>query len=272
MTKFHKTYLVYQRNLFYLVLIFVFTACQEVIDLDLKNVEAQLVIEGKITDNPAMNEIKITTTVDFDDANEFPPILDAVVKVTDETAGITEVLEQTFPGVYTIQNIQGIPEHQYRMEVMLKGKTYTAVSKMPQKVALEAVSYEESARLHETKIQAVAAFTDPTQEQNNYRFVTFGNGIPSRTFFVRNDLFNNGNYVRQTIIDDNIDIQKGDIIKVQMQCLDVATFEYFRGLMILQGNNINQGASPSNPVSNISGGCLGYFGAYTVEEKEVLVE
>ncbi|MFN3380322.1 MAG: hypothetical protein ACK41O_12770, partial [Runella zeae] len=63
------------------------TSCVDTIQLDLREVEPQLVIEGKITNTPSENEVIITTSVDFQLKNEFPPITTADVSLTDQTTG-----------------------------------------------------------------------------------------------------------------------------------------------------------------------------------------
>jgi hypothetical protein len=63
------------------------TSCVEVVQLDLRSVEPEVVIEGKITDSAFGNEVKITLTQDFQQRNEFPPITTAEVTVTDVTTG-----------------------------------------------------------------------------------------------------------------------------------------------------------------------------------------
>lgn len=245
---------------------FSFTSCVETVQLDLRSVEPQLVIEGKITDSDTDNEVKLTFTQDFQEPNDFPPITSASVMVTDLTTGESEQLTQTFSGVYSMQQLKGKVGHTYKMEVKYNGTTYEATSTIPNKVPFEELKYQEVSRL-QTNIRMVAVYDDPKDETNYYRWVTIGtDGIRSRAYFVRSDAFNNGNRIEQ-VIDSGMDIELGDKITIEMQCIDKATFEYFLTLGKQQGQGLNSGSSGVNPPTNITEGALGYFGAYTVEYK-----
>lgn len=246
------------------------SSCIETVELNLRSIEPQLVIEGKITDDSTQNEVKITLTQDFQQRNEFPLITTAQVNITDVTTGENEELALSFLEVYPIKKLRGISGHTYKLTVKYNGKTYEATSTMPQKVVFQALKYQSISRI-DTKTKMVVIYKDPKDQINYYRWATIGNdGIRSRAFFVRNDVFNNGNQIEQ-VIDSGIDINSGDKISIEMQCIDKATFEYFLTLVKQQGQGLNNGAAGSNPPTNISGGALGYFGAYTVETKAITI-
>ncbi len=250
----------------YLFVLLGLTSCIETVQLDLRSIEPLIVIEGKMTDDSTQNEVKITFSQDFQQKNEFPPITTAKVSITDITTGESEDLRQGFPGVYNIRNLKGVSGHTYTMKVEYNGKTYESHSTMPKKVAFQELKYQTVSRF-DAKTKMVAVYHDPKDEGNYYRWATIGNdGIRSRAYFVRSDIFNNGNYIEQ-VIDSGIDINTGDKITIEMQCIDKATFDYFLTLVKQQGQGLNNGAAGTNPPSNISGGALGYFGAYTIEKK-----
>jgi hypothetical protein len=56
-----------------------------------------------------------------------------------------------------------------------------------------------------------------------------------------------------------------------MRCIDKNVFEYFKQLSGLDPTN-GQPTAPTNPVSNISGGALGYFSAHTTQKKKAIVQ
>ncbi len=249
----------------FVLLSMLLTSCVEVVELDLRSIEPQLVIEGKITDDSTQNEVKISLTEDFQQKNEFPAITTAKVNIIDLTTGESEELNQSVAGTYKIMKLKGISGHSYQMKVDYNGKTYEASSKMPQKVAMQDLKYQEVIRF-QSAIRMVAVYQDPKEETNYYRWATIGNdNIRSRAYFVRTDIFNNGNRIEQ-VIDSGIDINVGEKITIEMQCIDKPTYDYFFTLARQQGQGLNSG-SGTNPPSNITGGALGYFGAYTVEQK-----
>jgi hypothetical protein len=53
-----------------------------------------------------------------------------------------------------------------------------------------------------------------------------------------------------------------------LQSIDKGVYDYFR----TAGNDGNQSASPSNPISNIDNEALGYFNACAVTKKEFRIE
>jgi hypothetical protein len=56
-----------------------------------------------------------------------------------------------------------------------------------------------------------------------------------------------------------------------MLCIDNNVFEYFKQLSGLDPTN-GQPTAPTNPISNISGGALGYFSAHTTQKKKAIVQ
>jgi hypothetical protein len=243
------------------------TSCIDIIDMDIPYDGPDLMIEAKINDQGKC-EVKLTSTVDVNDLNEFAAITEGTVVLTDKTNGQREQLTQNFPGVYT-GTLPGISGHTYMLEVTVRGNTYTATSTMPHKVPFDALDYEEALSLNGDTYRMLASFRDPDTLGNAYRYVMYQNGIASKNIFVRNDAFTNGNTVQQPVFNPNIKIVKGDVIEVEFQCIDENVFEYFNGIMLLQ---TDRGITPTNPGNNIEGGALGYFSAHTSERKSLTIQ
>jgi hypothetical protein len=55
-----------------------------------------------------------------------------------------------------------------------------------------------------------------------------------------------------------------------MICNDAAVYTFWYSLSS-GATGANESASPANPVSNISGGAVGYFSAQTIQRKTILV-
>jgi hypothetical protein len=57
-----------------------------------------------------------------------------------------------------------------------------------------------------------------------------------------------------------------------MYCIDRNIYNYFFSLLqVSAGNGGFQTASPDNPVTNITGGALGYFSAHTINLEKLIV-
>src|SRR5262249_44887474 len=96
------------------------------------------------------------------------------------------------------------------------------------------------------------------------------NGRKEESIFVDDDEFTDGQTVKAQLNYNNDtdnparDIKSGDSVRIDMICNDAAVYKFWYSL-----NNgatgTGESASPSNPVSNITGGALGYFSAQTMQ-------
>jgi hypothetical protein len=84
--------------------------------------------------------------------------------------------------------------------------------------------------------------------------------------FIRNDVGFNGSSAPRPL---RVRADRNDVIKVAMQDIDKAAYNYFFGL----NENLNQSsATPANPTSNISNGALGYFKGHTSQVKTIVIK
>jgi hypothetical protein len=60
-------------------------------------------------------------------------------------------------------------------------------------------------------------------------------------------------------------IEKGDTIFVEVQYIDEGAYHFFSTLAMM-------GMSRANPDSNIEGGALGYFGAYSFNQATIIAD
>ncbi len=85
-------------------------------------------------------------------------------------------------------------------------------------------------------------------------------------FWLTNDKFTDGNF-QDYEFPHNLAL--GDTIDVSLQHLDRITFDYYRTLVdVINGG----GVAPSNPISKMEGGALGYFGAFSQTDNRVVVQ
>jgi hypothetical protein len=69
------------------------------------------------------------------------------------------------------------------------------------------------------------------------------------------------------LLDFSRQLVPGDVLEIEMQCIDEFVYEYFNSFANTQGSS----ATPANPYTNIIGSELGYFNAHTSEGKEKLI-
>ncbi len=259
--------LVYIKYCFIICCLLLFS-CKKVINVNLNSVAPQIVIEGNVTNAYAPYQVQITQTVNFSASNVFPAVSGALVKITDNTAAITDTLKETSAGVYTTNIIKGIPGHTYQLYVVALGQTYTAISTMPQPVLLDSVSFQRSNLFGKTNINPTVNFQDPAGITNYYIFREYIKGKINTYAF--DDRLSDGKYISLQLYTDSLFV--GDTANIQMNCVDKNIYNYFNALgQNLTGGN-NQPISPSNPVSNISNNALGYFNAGTIIYKKRVVQ
>ncbi|PZX59463.1 DUF4249 domain-containing protein [Hydrotalea sandarakina] len=255
------------RVVVYIALLFLtgLFSCKKIINIDLKNVAPQLVIEGTVT-NSSPAKVLLSKTVNFSADNVFPPVTDATVTISDLYGNVYPLL-QTSPGTYTNNNLIGTPGATYRLQVVQGGNTYTASSTMPQQVNLDALLTDNIVFAGKIIPIIQPQYTDPVNVANYYWFIEYINGVENKRIFVWDDNLTNGGVSTRPLIEPDSTINAGDTIMVEMRCIDKPIYQYVRGLQDLQNN----AATPANPTSNISGGVLGYFSAHTRQRKSVVI-
>lgn len=255
-----------------LLLLLTAIACKKVIRVDLNGVAPQIVIEGEVTNGPAPYFVKISRTVDFSASNNFPPVVGALVLLTDTTNGISDTMVEASPGLYRSIEVGGVPHHTYRLDVSADGKEYEAFSTMPAFVRLDSIKFAQNIGIdNKLEINAVAEFQDPASVANYYQFTETVNSRLLPDIFVFEDRLSDGLYIQYPLYNDSAYLAPGDTLRLTMNCIDRNVYNYFFTLMSVAGNNNFQSATPANPMSNISNGALGYFSAHTTEKADIIV-
>lgn len=266
------------KNIKFLALAFsiiTFMACEKVIDIDLNEQNPQYVIEGSITDEAKPHQIKISKTVNFDEPNTYPAVQGAIVTISDNS-GNSETLIETKSGVYETKIMQGVAGRTYTLTVKYDGKTFTASSKMPDKVTLNGATFLPNGRGFGNDtiptFTAIPQYKDPAGIKNYYRFIQYINGVEDKTILVRNDNITDGKTNVQQPLFSLEALYENDKYELVMQNIDEAVYTYFFALNSSIGQGPGGGTTPSNPPSNISGGALGYFSAHTTNKIATIVK
>lgn len=256
------------RNISILFIALLITGCEKVVDLKYKDNPSRIVIEGNITNEAGPYIVKVTKSIKLTETGTYPTVDDAVVTISDD-AGNSETLTPKGNGTYQTNSLTGVEGRTYTLTVQAENQTYTAKSKMPQRVPFDSIRIETAIVTGETEYSIIPVYTDPVARGNNYRFVLSVNNKLINQHFVQNDEVRNGatNGARLEINDDDIDFKPGDLISLQMQCIDNNVFLYYRTLALISDSGPGGGTTPNNPPNNISNGALGIFSAYTVENR-----
>ena len=246
------------------------SSCQRVIDIEVKSGATQLVIEGNITNISGVQTIALSSTVPYNDANVYPPVRGAVVTVSNN--GLNYTFKETQAGIYTISNFRGKASQVYTLKVQTDTKTYNATSAMvASPVTLDSVGIS-SLSIGSKTVKTISVFYhDQGGTPNQYRFVMWVNGVQVKQIFAVNDALTDGRMVNNTLYQDDITLKTGDKVEIEMQCIDKYVYNYWYSISQQGGNGPNNSATPSNPVSNIDNGALGYFSVHTTQRKSIIV-
>ena len=137
---------------------------------------------------------------------------------------------------------------------------------MPYPVHMDTLTYDSIGFFGNLRFEPVPHVNDPAGIANFYHFHIYVNGKRDKKVLVEDDEFTDGHIVTRPLFSD-LEINKGDTVSVELQCIDKPVYKYFFSLRQTQ----EASATPANPTSNFTGGCLGYFSAYTTEQKVMII-
>lgn len=258
------------KNIFLLLTtITLLASCQKVVNIDLNSASPKYVIEGGLNNSSEPCQIKITKTRNFSDNNSFEGIENATVTISDNTGNVVN-LPYTKGGIYQTTAITGVPGRTYNLTVKLGNETFSSTSQMPYPVNMDTL-YSFDFIGFDTIKMATLEYQDPAIVKNYYRFVLTLNHDVKEAIYASNDEFSDGKRASIFInyFKGEETIKAKDSVEIEMQCIDANVYNFFFTL----DQTINQSAAaPTNPISNISGGALGYFSAHTVQRKKIQIE
>lgn len=172
------------KNSYLPALLVIFSACEKVIDIKVKESDTQYVVEGVITNGPGSCYVYLSRTQPFNEDNNFEQVSGAVVKIKDN--GQETALTETGPGVYVSTTLTGMPGHRYELSVTINNQVFTATCTMPPPVKLDTL-YIAPGPFGQFQF-ATVAYTD-LAGVNKYRFVQYVNGAKDPEIFWENDDF-----------------------------------------------------------------------------------
>lgn len=248
-------------------------SCEDVIEVDLDSIDPKLVIEGSITDANNNCEIRLSMTSDYFSSDSIPMVTGASVLVSDFQGNVYQ-FEEMSPGLYLSDDLRGIENAEYQLEVNSEGKEYTAYVKMPQKVEIGGLSQIETPEYMEFTggYLVNTHLFDPEGSKDFYRIKVYRIHDPNKGINILNvfdDAFVDGKEIVMQW--DKEQFFPQDTVIVELQSLDESTYTYYANLLSLAESGFIGNANPANPETNISNDALGYFGAYTVSRDTIVI-
>lgn len=267
----------------YIVILFsfLFLSCEKVIDVDLETAAPRLVIEASInwlneTDGTAQ-KIKLSTTANYY-SETVPPVIDAIVFITNSSNQQFNFVQNTEPGIYECADFIPVLDETYTLTVMYKDEIYTSTEKLLNTPTVKRVEQKNDGGILGDAIEVKFIFDDIVNETNQY-FLKINDpykvipefGVLEDRFFQNNEMF--GLYFSE-------DLKAGDTIKFTMNSITLNYYNYMN-ILLSQAGGGNAGPF-STPTSTIRGNivnqtnfnnfALGYFRLSKTEIKEYIIE
>lgn len=294
------------RNLLVLLAVLLMAACEKNIDIDLKNSESKIVVEGYV-EAGFVPYVILSRSQDFfapigpSTLNNLP-LRGAIVTISDgtDTVQLLEV-DTTINGVQVggfyialdpqtlLPTLIGTPGTTYTLQVRTgNGEAVSSTALLPPPVALDSTWFKVQEDFDSLGF-VWAKLKDPDTIGNHYRW--FAKRLTKDAFFIapfgstfedrfingqRFDFaYNRGSIQNSTAEEDRNEeagfYKKGDTIVIKFCTVDRSTFEFWRDAENQLGSSGSPFAVPSNVKSNILGG-RGLFATYTASYDTVIAQ
>ena len=199
---------------------------QDVLDIDFSEIDNQIVIEGKITNELANHKVKISYSSSYSDPYEYPPVTGADVTVTDNEGELI-TFEETEPGTYKSILMQGVPGRTYTLNVTYQNNRYEAVSYMPEPVVLDSGEYVLFSDMRRYNFKYY--FSDKTGATEFCMFEVYMNDYyrENESFLYNGKYYEGENIVNEDIYGSNL---LNDIIRIEVYSMDETSFNIYTNM------------------------------------------
>lgn len=255
----------------------IFTGCEDVITVELQNAEPQIVIEGTITDGPGPYTVKITKTTDFYEPGIYEKVTGAVVLINDTYRNNDTLIEKE-PGIYYTESLTPSYNTLYNLEVMTKGEKYEASTELKIPIILDSISVSEGDNpFSDEEIYDIHLYAQDNPGISDYAKMRIAvNGEYEKDYYLYEDRLTDGNYLEGILNIEKDKVNTGDTLTVEMSTINKAGYDFYSTLYQVLATSEEGFSSftsaPANPKTNLNNGALGYFGAYSISTKSVVIE
>ncbi len=265
---------------------FWFFSCTEPIDVDMKENNARLVVEGSLNTEAKAHTVILSVTSGYLSGQKQVMAKGAVVKLMDGTQ--TYLLKESPSGKYkTTPQFRGVVGKRYTLQIRLKEALdghadYEAFSTITDPVQLDSIHLGYYSDFSEEGMWEVRGYFEDPPGPDYYRFMVYRNSElvsdAITDWFVTDDRFFNGRYIFGWSVAflhqhrRSEALAPGDRVTIQM---DRISREY---ALFIQGiQSVNQeswplfSGPPANVKGNVSNGAIGFFEAYASSRASAIV-
>lgn len=257
-----------------LALMLTTVSCTKVIEIELKDADRQYVIEGAVYEGVDSAMVRVSRTTSYFDSSQPEVITDAVVKLTMPDNSII-TMSHIGNGIYKASGLTVPTESTYQLQVDVAGKMFTASSYMKPSMPLDTLEYEFQEGIFggDDGYNVFLVFQDEIGK-DFYRIQSTVNGVllnKPEDLLVIDDNLNDGNLIRIPVFTHLY--EAGDTVIAELNSLDSDLYEFYQtfGEAAAEDAGSPFNAAPSNPETNIKGGALGVFGAFTISKRTIIL-
>ena len=232
-------------------------SCEKTIDIDFHSVVPLYYVEGWIT--PYETIVRVSQTKNLSDTTSVCGITNAKVTITDEDGHTFDVPYSDRD--YYMSDERGEVGKTYRLDVEVDGLHFSSTSKMYRMATINTFRLIWKNMLSERYIFGDIRIQDFPNEINYYYIHIYRNGIPYRSAVLKDDT-NPGGELQQLFAfnkegsTDQDRLREGDELEAEVRTIDERSYEYLYSLLLMDNTG-------TNPIENFTGGCLGYFSAFS---------
>jgi hypothetical protein len=254
-------------------LLVLLASCEEVIQLDLKNVASKMVIDGTINSTTGECRVVVTKSLDFYQTDSFAKIPGATVDLVNGD-GEVQNLPEIANGVYFVTGLSISPGEVFTLNVKMSAdEQYTARAIVPEPVLLDSLKIARGfgdPRPTSPPVYVInPKWQDPAGRANYYRFKVIKNGKSrSGSFNITSDEQFDGTVVDMPLYQYYFEI--GDTVQLEFQTIDSVSYSYFSQVNDMARPSFVS-ATPYNPIGNFDNGALGYFGIFHSEIRNTII-
>lgn len=248
--------------LIFSVVIILFSACEETIELDVDQVPPVYVVDALLTNKDTTHYVKLTKSIGFYENKKSPQVKDAEVEVRDNEGNSYQYIYSDEDSAYlSEQPFQGIIGNIYNLTIDVDGNTITASDTLRPVSPITRLQWKIDKREKEDPdkkdyfYEVTLTAKEPQDVKNYYLFKVYRNDSIQRFdsetgVFVTDDVG-----VGEEI--DNfpgpVFYKEGDTATFELYSLSKMTFRFYSDLSAILNNDGGMFSSiPANPYNNLS--------------------
>lgn len=267
-----------------LMLMGLLNSCTDVIDVNVPNGGARLVVDASIKwqkgTSGETQTIHLRESTPYFDKDPDVPVTGATVTVTKENDGSVFVFTEQNNGSYTTTDFASEINASYTLEILYNGNTYTATETFIAAPVINRIEQTIEGSDDDKEIQLQVFFDDSEAVENYYLGEFIPSNLPIPSLAVISDEFTDGN--ENFIENDDENYVAGVTVGINVYGISQRYYDYLN-ILIQQAGSDEGGPFPTTPVQ-LKGNCtnvndtseevLGFFRlgqfdttSYTIEQQ-----